>query len=84
MLTLTLGEFAITEALAIHGPVHDLLTINAALVSRHFNITAATGDFDIEGLKLTNGRLNNNNADAADNTYSGGSIRSLTMGTLSR
>ena len=59
-----------------------MLTINAAFVSRHFNITATSGDFQIDGLKLINGRLNNNNANAADSTYSGGAIRSLTTGSL--
>jgi len=80
-LLLTLGQLDISAALTITGLGQDLLTIDANLQSRIFNITATTGDFTLAGLTLTGGRTTGDNL--SDTTFSGGAVRSLTTGNLS-
>jgi hypothetical protein len=83
--TITLGgvELEISEALAIDATaLTNNVTIDASNDSRIFNITATTGHFTLAGLTLTGGRTIGNNANAADTTFSGGAVRSLTTGSL--
>ncbi|HEX3601463.1 MAG TPA: choice-of-anchor Q domain-containing protein [Lacipirellulaceae bacterium] len=82
-ITLSLGELALTEAATIDATsLSQGLMIDAQQQSRVFNITAATGDFSINGLKLINGRTSGDNTPNNDNTFSGGAVRSGTSGTL--
>ena len=55
-LLLEQGELQMADALTIRGPGSARLTIDAQQRSRIFNITAASGDFAIEGLAIVNGR----------------------------
>ena len=83
--TVTLAglELEITEALTIDGSTLDNdVTIDADELSRIFNITAPTGDFQFNSLTLTGGRTTGDNVDNSDNTNNGGAIRSLTSGNL--
>ena len=83
-LSLAFGEMTITQALTINGPDQSLLTIDAQQNSRIFNITATSGDFRINDLSLTNGRV------IGTNSASGGAISmdgqgiSLWSGSTSR
>jgi predicted outer membrane repeat protein len=79
---LTQGELVITESLSIEGPGMNLLAIDAQQQSRVLNITATIGDFAIRALTLENGRTTGSNSDNSQ-LYNGGSLRSLTSGTLS-
>jgi hypothetical protein len=55
-ITLTAGQFAISDPLAIIGPGAGLLTLSAASVSRHFNIYVVTNSgVTLSGLTLING-----------------------------
>ncbi len=82
-ILLKYGEMAITEAVVIDGPGADLLTVDAQQQSRIFNITATSGDFTIEGLTVAHGRTTGNNVTGPNPyDYSGGAIRSVSLGTL--
>ena len=77
------GEMAITEAVVIDGPGADLITVDAQQQSRVFNITATTGDFEIDGLMLSHGKTTGNNVSGPNPyVFSGGAIRSVTLGTI--
>ena len=81
-ILLALGELEIADELTVQGNGAELLTIDAQQQSRIFNITAATGDFSISGLTLTQGQTTGDNADNDDTTFNGGAIRSVTDGLL--
>ncbi len=74
-ITLLLGEYQITETLTIVGTGRELLTLDAQHESRIFNITAASGNFEIEGLTFVNGMT-------TGATQTGGAVNSTTLGTL--
>jgi hypothetical protein len=76
------AELEITDALTITGSGPELLTIDAQEQSRIFNITAETGDFTLARMTLTGGKTTGANAGEDDNTFSGGAIRSSTIGNL--
>jgi len=82
-ILLTMGELAITDDISILGLGPELLTIDAQRESRIFNITATTGDYLVSGLTLTRGLTSSDNASATDTTFSGGAIRSASLGLLS-
>ena len=71
-LLLEQGELQLADALTIRGPGSARLTIDAQQRSRIFNITAASGDFAIEGLAIVNGR----------SFGEGGALRSNSTGAL--
>ena len=84
------GEMVIPDSVTISGPGAQLLTIDAQQQSRIFNVddTSITNEnfsVTLSGLTLTNGRTTGNNPgnDPFGTTYSGGAIRSITLGTLS-
>ena len=74
-INLSSGAIEISEELTITGPGQDLLTIDANLTSRIFNITATTGDFKISGLTVREGQT-------TGQSQSGGAIRAVSSGTL--
>ena len=77
------SELEITEAVTIDAmALAANVTIDANELSRIFNVTAPTGDFQFNGLTLTGGRTTGDNANIFDNTFSGGALRSLTTGNL--
>ncbi|QDT00818.1 choice-of-anchor Q domain-containing protein [Adhaeretor mobilis] len=82
-ISLNTGEIAISEAVTIDATaLANNVTIDANLLSRIFNITTTTGDFQFNGLTLKGGQTTGFHANSSDNTYSGGAIRSLTTGNL--
>ena len=83
--TITLAglELEISEALTVDATsVGTDVMIDGDELSRIFNITATTGDFQFNGLTLTGGRTAGDNVDFEDTTFSGAAIRSLTGGNL--
>ena len=79
------GEIEATETLIITGPGAEQLTIDAQQDSRIFNITAVSGDTSISGITFINGETTGNNGAPTmtnDSTFSGGAIRSLSIGEL--
>jgi CSLREA domain-containing protein len=80
-LQLTLGHLAITEGLTIRGPGASELTLVGN--SRIFDFTHPTDDLLLADMTLTGGSTSGNNAPGfADNTYSGGAVRSISSGNL--
>jgi hypothetical protein len=77
-LTLTFGEFVVSETLTITGPGRDLLSIDAQKNSRIFNFTADDGDFTITDLSLTRGRV----VHTGEGVASGGAISKSGSGHL--
>ncbi len=77
-----LGEMEISGALTITGNGSTNTIIDAQRFSRIFDITDTAGDVTLDSLTLRNGRTTGNNQNGADNTFSGGVIRSLSSGTL--
>ena len=59
----------------IYGPGDELLTINAQVTSRIFDITATAGDVTISDVTLTGGRTTGDDEE-------GGAIRSYTTAHL--
>jgi hypothetical protein len=82
VIRLVAGQLELTSELVIAGPGQTLLTIDAQQNSRILDITQPTGDFTIAELTLTAGTTTGDNADSLDTTYSGGAIRSQTLGQL--
>src|SRR5262249_60676083 len=76
-ILLTNGSLVVSKSLTVDGPGDDLLTINAQLNSRVFDITNATGDVTLNGLTLTNGKTT-----ASGSAGSGGPNRSFAGGLL--
>jgi hypothetical protein len=73
-LTMTGGEFALMKSMTITGPGAGMLTIDAAHLSRHFNVsddTAAQIKVSMSGLTLINGQAPDPTATVSGN---GGSI----------
>src|SRR5262245_9500436 len=68
-LGLAFGAFLVSETLTINGPGQNLLTIDAHLSSRIFDITS--GSTTIDGITLINGRA----------TGIGGAIRFVSSGS---
>lgn len=76
------GEYEITEPLQIIGPGRDALALDGAKATRAFNITATEGDFVFQGLTLQNFITLDTHESAAEDEFSGGAIRSLSTGAL--
>ena len=81
------GEIKIADSVTIDGPGARLLRIDAQHHSRIFHIVGADSQiaesFTIEGLTLTGGRETLGNADPfSANAFSGGAIRSSSLGEL--
>lgn len=72
-ITLTMGEFSLTDPVSVTGPGADALTIDADDQSRIFNIGSNAGDVTISGLTLTQGSVTGG---------SGGAVVSATTGKL--
>ena len=72
-IALSQGELPLTEAVSLDASsLGSGVTIDAQNLSRVFNISAATGDFDLNGVTLTNGSTSG----------PGGAILSSTSGEL--
>jgi hypothetical protein len=69
-LTLTAGQFTVTDSVAIVGPGSGLLTLNAGGACRHFFGTlAGTGSLlSLSGLTLTSGLVNDDGGAIFNNT----------------
>ncbi len=80
-IVLTQGELLLAAPATIDGPGADKLTIDANFLSRIFNITAATGNFTLDGMTLTRGITTGSNG-MTTNLFSGGAVRSATSGML--
>ncbi|WP_148073220.1 choice-of-anchor Q domain-containing protein [Bythopirellula goksoeyrii] len=74
-ISLTSGEFLITDFVSIEGPGADTLTIDAQENSRIFHLQTPTGNNSVAGLRLVNGLTT-----GADQP--GGAIYSETFGVL--
>jgi CSLREA domain-containing protein len=82
-ILLKFGEMAITDPLVIEGPGAGWLTIDAQQHSRIFNITATSGDFQFDGLTFTGGKTTGDQPNSPmSDVFSGGAIRSMSLGTL--
>lgn len=79
---LTMGEMVITDSVEIVGLGAELLTVDAQLQSRIFNITEVAGDVSFKGITLRGGLTTGNNQWSSDTTFSGGAIRSVSTGKL--
>ena len=83
-ILLTQGELPIADELTVSGLGADLLTIDANLQSRIFNINSTAGETRLSGLTLTRGRVSGNNQpNPNDSTFNGGAIRSISAGGIS-
>lgn len=82
------GELVISEELQIDAShLASPITIDARGLSRVFNVTATTGDVELNSLTLTGGRTVGDDAgdgfgEAISSIHSGGAVRSLTTGEL--
>jgi CSLREA domain-containing protein len=78
-ITLTEGQFFISESVQISGPGNNLLTIDAGNTSRIFNISQSSAGVNLNGMKLMNGNALGTNVGEGGAIYSEGS---LTMNEL--
>jgi hypothetical protein len=81
-IALSLGQMSITESVTITGRGATTTIIDAQQSSRVFDITNTAGNVTIESLALKNGRTTGSGTDFADPSFSGGAIRSRSLGTL--
>jgi len=82
VISLTSGELRIMDSLTLRGPGQELLAIDAALGSRILHYSSLTGDLQVHGLTLRNGRTTADNTEYFDSTHSGGGIRFMSSGSL--
>ena len=83
LISLSGGQFDVTEAVTIDATaLSSKVIIDANLLSRHFDITATSGDFALRGLELVNGRTTGGNPFFLDTDFNGGAIRSITSDEL--
>ena len=81
-IALSLGQMSITDSVTITGRGATTTIIDAQQNSRVFDITNTAGNVTIESLALKNGRTTGSGTDFADPSFSGGAIRSRSLGTL--
>ena len=79
-IALSSGQMTISETVEISGNGAANSIVDAQDVSRIFEISS--GAVTLSGLTLQNGQTAGNNVNYADNTNSGGAIKSLSSGTL--
>ena len=79
---LTMGQMVISATVSIIGNGATSTLIDAQQNSRIFDIQDTAGNVALTGLAVMNGISTGDNSDPFDTTFSGGAVRSHSLGTL--